>query len=90
MGSASWCAPTPRYCRGWGGDAHVAAVGSFSYGDKPYTVRVRGTNGVTTVTVVSYGVLPKGRVIDLSPASFREACGPQSMGVCRVTVEGLR
>lgn len=89
-GSASWCAPTPKYCTGWQPPALVAAVSSFRYGDPRYTVTVQGPAGTVTVTVVSYGVLPKGRVIDLSPASFVRACGPLSIGVCKVTVEGLR
>lgn len=89
-GSASWCAPTPRYCHGWQPPALFAAVSSFRYGDDRYTVTVQGPAGTVTVTVVSYGVLPKGRVIDLSPAAFQRACGDLSMGVCRVVVKGLR
>lgn len=89
-GTASWCAPTPRYCHGWQPPALVAAVGSFRYGDARYRVLVIGDRGQVTVTVVSYGVLPKGRIIDLSTAAFEAACGPLSRGVCSVTVEGLR
>lgn len=45
---------------------------------------------MTTVTVVSYGALPKGRIVDLSPASFREVCGRIELGVCSVTAWGIR
>jgi len=89
-GTASWCAPTPRYCHGWQPPALVAAVTSFRYGDRPYRVLVIGERGRVTVTVLSYGVLPRGRVIDLSPAAFEQACGALWRGVCDVQVEGLR
>jgi len=93
--TATWCAPTPRYCKGWGGDAHVAAVRSFRFGDEPYWVRVsRVTSGEvrsTVVRVVSFCACMKrgGRPsIDMSPAAFREL-GPLSRGVLRVTVERI-
>jgi hypothetical protein len=94
--TATYCAPTPKYCRNWGGDAHLAAVRSFSYGDEPYWVRVtRVTDGhvnTTTVLVVSNCGCGSRRHgwpnIDVSPAAFREL-GPLSAGVLEVRVERI-
>ncbi len=86
-GLASFCAPTPTHCQSWGGDAHLGAVPSFRYGDRPYRVTVcrqdhRST--CTTVTVVSFCAC--GRfLIDLSPAAFSELA-PLSRGTVPVTI----
>lgn len=93
-GWATWCAPTPTRCHGWGGSAHLGAVPSFHFGDEPYTVRVQRVVGgevrTTFVTVVSdcgcgdrHG---KPTLIDLSLAAFRDL-GPLWRGVITVTVE---
>lgn len=92
--TATWCAPTPTKCRHWGGDAHLAAVRSFTWGDDPYWVRITRVTGghvnTTYALVVSYcGCRQRvsGRPnIDLSPSAFREL-GPTSRGVLRVRVE---
>lgn len=91
-GVATYCAPTPTKCQGWGGGAMLGAVQSFTDGDKPYsaTVCLNGTRPCVTVTVVSYcacGDRPGGpTVIDLSPAAFR-GLAPLSRGVIPVTLE---
>ena len=87
-GLARWCAPTPKYCIGWGGDAHLGAVRSFTWGDTPYRVRVCRLSTCTTVLVVSYCACP-ATLIDLSPSSFDDLA-PLSRGTIRVRVEGLR
>ena len=94
-GWATWCAPTPTKCRGWGGDALLAAVPSFR--GSPYTVQVCGFEGGRTncvqVTVVSFCACGSRNgiptVIDLSPAAFR-SLAPLSRGRIRVTVDGGR
>jgi hypothetical protein len=87
--TATWCAPTPRYCHGWGGGAHLGAVHSFRFGDEPYWVRVsRTADGVvrtTTVLIVSFCGCG-GHNVDLSPAAFRELA-PTSLGRIRVSLE---
>jgi hypothetical protein len=93
QGWATYCAPTPTHCQGWGGDAHLGAVPG--YGGRPYLVTVRHGKASTIVRVVSscacglrHGI---PTVIDLSPAAFRELA-PLSRGVIRVTVSrgGIR
>ena len=83
-GLASYCAPTPKYCRGWGGTARLAAVPSFHYGDTPYYVTVRSATGRVVVKVVSYCACGN-KVIDLSPYAFQKLA-PLSRGVVPVTV----
>lgn len=87
-GLATWCAPTPTHCQSWGGDAHLAAVPDFHFGDRPYRVVVHYRGHRTTVTVVSFCACG-GRIIDLSPAAFADLA-PLSHGVIEVTVEDLR
>jgi len=94
-GWATWCAPTPTKCQGWGGDAKVGAVRSFRFGDDPYVVQVcafeDGRTACTHVRVVSHCACGDRHgiptVIDLSPAAFRELA-PQRLGVIRVEVSG--
>jgi hypothetical protein len=89
-GTATYCAPTPDYCQGWGGDAHLGAVRSFTFGDRPYGVRVCRTDvqACTSVRVVSHCACGGDTVIDLSVAAFREL-GPLALGrvPVQVTVE---
>lgn len=87
-GLATWCAPTPKYCHGWGGKAHLGAVPSFRYGDPPYRVVVHHGDRSTVVLVVSFCACPGARIIDLSPAAFSELA-PMSLGVIPVTLEEL-
>jgi hypothetical protein len=88
--SATWCAPTPTQCQGWGGDAKLAAVNTFRYGDEPYWVRVwRGAKHVD-VRVVSFcecGGSPFA--IDLSVSAF-VVLAPLERGRVDVTIEDLR
>lgn len=90
-GVATYCAPTPTKCQGWGGGALVGAVRSFSSGDTPYRVEVCTVDGgrCVTVRVVSYCACGtrhgKPTLIDLSPAAFRRLA-PLSRGVIDVTV----
>lgn len=87
-GLASYCAPTPTRCQSWGGDAHLAAVPSFRYGDRPYRVTVCRQDDLsrcTTVRVVSFCGCGN-KIIDLSPAAFRELA-PLSRGIVPVTVQ---
>ena len=88
-GWAAWCAPTPTRCQGWGGDALLAGVPSFRWGDDPYTVQVSANGRSVLVTVVSYCACGDRKgiptVIDLSPRGF-EALAPLSVGVLSVTV----
>lgn len=92
-GWATWCAPTPKYCKGWGGSAMLGAVRSFRYGDQPYPVRVRYQGKSVVVTVVSYCACGDRNgiptVIDLSPAAFRQLAD-QDLGVIMVAVEPLK
>ena len=86
-GTATWCAPTPRYCHGWGGNAHLGAVASFRWGDEPYFVQVTSGGRSTVVQVVSYCACGP-TLIDLSPAAFRELA-PLSRGRIQVVVRRL-
>lgn len=94
-GWATWCAPTPTKCQGWGGGAMVGAVRSFTFGDDPYVVQVcafgDGRTACTHVRVVSHCACGDRHgiptVIDLSPAAFRDLA-PLSRGVIRVEVSG--
>jgi hypothetical protein len=86
-GTATWCAPTPKYCQSWGGDAMKGAVQSFRYGDTPYRVKVclaSDSDRCTQVTVVSYCACGN-TLIDLSPTAFRQLA-PLSRGRIRVTM----
>ncbi len=95
-GWATYCAPTPDRCQRWGGDAHLGAVRSFSWGDDPYIVQVcafgGGRTSCTHVTVVSYCACGDRHgiptVIDLSPAAFVDIAGSLGPGVIRVEVSG--
>lgn len=88
-GTATYCAPTPRYCRSWGGTARLGAVQSFRWGDRPYSVRVclRGTSRCTTVRVVSHCACGS-TLIDLSPFAFTRLA-PLWKGRIWVTVERI-
>ena len=87
-GTATWCAPTPTHCQSWGGKAKLGAVQSFTWGDKPYSVRVCRVGGAcTTVRVVSFCACGN-TLIDLSPFSFRKLA-PLSRGRIHVTVERI-
>lgn len=79
--SATWCAPTPRQCRRWGGTARLAALPTYS--GTPYVVRVWYDSRHVDVTVVSIC----GCGIDLSPYAF-EQLAPLSRGRINVEVEG--
>lgn len=87
--TATWCAPTPRYCHGWDRQ-YVAAVGSFRYGDEPYTVQVCRADRPSTCThvlVVSFCECRPGG-IDLSVPAFKELA-PLSVGVIEVRVSAI-
>jgi hypothetical protein len=87
--SATWCAPTPTQCQGWGGNARLGAVNSFRFGDEPYPVRVWRGDIYVDVTVVSFcGCRGTLHAIDLSPAAF-EVLAPLSAGRIDVSVEVL-
>ncbi len=79
--TATWCAPTPKRCHGWGGNARLAALPGFS--GKPYTVLVSYGSRRVLVSVVS--VCWCG--IDLSPSAFR-VLAPLAKGRIVVLVEG--
>lgn len=92
-GYATWCAPTPTHCQGWGGEAHVGAVPGY-HGPR-YAAKVCREDDparCVTVTVLSWCACGQrhGRdtVIDLSPAAFRELA-PTSRGIVLVTVESV-
>jgi hypothetical protein len=88
-GTASYCAPTPTRCQGWGGTARLGAVPTFHFGDRRYLARAcerladAGTRCVT-VLVVSYCAC-RDKVIDLSPDAFRQLA-PLSRGIVPVRV----
>jgi hypothetical protein len=86
-GTATWCAPTPRYCQNWGRPAMVGAMESFRWGDEPYQVRVRHGDHSTVVTVVSHCTCPR-TLIDLSVEAFDDLA-PLSRGRIDVSVEVL-
>jgi hypothetical protein len=69
-GSATWCAPTPKYCQSWGEPAMLGAVHSFTWGDKPYWATVTWRGKSVVVRVVSFCACGSA-VIDLSPAAFK-------------------
>jgi hypothetical protein len=86
-GTASYCAPTPKYCQSWGGTARLAAVPTFHYGDRRYTIvvcRADDRSRCTTAIVVSYCACGD-KVVDLSPYAFARLA-PLSRGVVTVTV----
>lgn len=87
---ATWCAPTPTHCQSWGGDAHLAAVPSFRYGERPYrlTVCLPARTRCTVVEVVSFCACGSAD-IDLSPAAFRDLADT-SAGRIRVTISDAR
>ena len=71
-GTATYCAPTPRYCHGWGGRVRLGAVGSFSWGDRPYnaTVCLRSDPDRCVVVRVVSNCDCGRTLIDLSPYAF--------------------
>lgn len=84
--TATWCAPTPRYCKGWD-RAYVGARWSFRWGDKPYSVQVCGIGyGCTVVRVVSFCACRDRRGIDLSLPAWREIGAPFGLGRIDVTI----
>lgn len=92
---ATWCGPTATQCQNWGGDALLAAVRSFTFGDRPYMVTVHYRGNEVTVRVVSYCqcTLRRGHpVIDLSPAAMKQLePNYRIIGVLKnVEIEGLR
>lgn len=88
-GVATYCAPTPRHCQGWGGDAMLGAVPD--YAGQPYWARVSHGSKSVIVRVVSFCACGnragKSTIIDLSPAAFRRLAGSLAPGVIDVTVE---
>lgn len=87
-GTATYCAPTPRYCHRWGGSAKLGAVESFVWGDRPYlaTVCLASDRGrCVTVLVVSHCDCGS-TLIDLSPYAFRRLA-PLYLGRINVVVE---
>jgi hypothetical protein len=101
-GRTDTCTPYKSVKNGGRGGELVlyAAVGSFTYYDKPYRVRVclRGSSRCVIATVRDYchGAWralrkpwnSKSRVIDLSPALFRQLA-PLSRGVVYVEIKEL-
>ena len=84
--TATWCAPTPRYCKGWD-TAYVGARWSFRWGDKPYSVQVCGIGyGCTVVRVVSFCACRDRKGIDLSLPAWREIGAPFGLGRIDVTI----
>lgn len=72
-GTASWYDDGPGY---------YAAVHSWHWHDTPYRVLVTAPSGRSVVvTVRDYCGCPGGRVIDLSPAAFRQLAGQPGQGV---------
>jgi hypothetical protein len=85
--SATWCAPTKSQCTRWGGNAKLAAVHSFRFGDEPFLARVTRGSASVTVLVVSYCACRNSEhAIDLSPAAFK-VLAPLSRGRVAVVVE---
>lgn len=84
--TATWCAPTPRYCHGWD-TAYVGARWSFRWGDKPYAVQVCGIGyGCTVVRVVSFCACRDRKGIDLSLPAWEEIGAPFGLGRIDVTI----
>lgn len=87
--SATWCAPTPTQCGGWGGNARLGAVFTFRFGDEPWWARVwRGERFVDVLVVSHCACRGTDAAIDLSPAAFA-ALAPLSRGRIAVAVEVL-
>lgn len=87
--SATWCAPTLTQCQSWGGDARLAAVNSFRWGDAPWWVRVtRGSASVLVLVVSHCQCQGRDDRIDLSPDAF-SALADLSLGRVQVSVEVL-
>ncbi len=88
-GFATYCAPTPRYCQGWGNGALLGAVRSFRFGDKPYWLRVTSGERSVVVRVVSFCACGRRHgvptVVDLSPAAFQRLA-PLNAGIVRVQI----
>lgn len=88
--TATWCKPTSTQCQGWGGDARLAAVYGFRYGDEPYWVRVWRGDAHVDVRVVSHcGCDGSYSAIDLSAAAFA-VLAPLSRGRIAVAIEDWR
>ena len=87
--SMTWCAPRGNQCTEWGGDARLAAVHSFTFGDRPYWVRLwRGDNHADALVVSHCACHDSDGYIDVSPAVFRQLA-PLSRGRVGVSVEVL-
>lgn len=71
------------------GPGLYAAVPSWRFGDRPYRVRVVAGDRSVVVTVRDFCGCPGARIIDLSPAAFRELA-PLSAGLVAVMVDDLR
>lgn len=105
VGVASWYDATRHGQSSWytrQGITHYAAVGSWRWGDKPYTLRLCREDEPTRCTQVlvvdwcgrcaaDLGRVwtSKSRVIDISPAAMVELA-PLSRGVVRVVVKQMR
>lgn len=92
-GTATFCAPTPKYCQSWGGTAMKGAVQSFRYGDTPYVVKVCRDDAddlpCVRVSVVSFCACGR-TLIDLSPYAFRQLAGPRYRIIGRIRVTMTR
>ena len=87
-GNASWCAPTPKYCHGWGGHALVAAMPGYHGPVWAKVCRQDDPARCVTVHVISFCACGN-HVIDLSPYAFKRLA-PLSRGIVAVEVEVLR
>ena len=85
-GNASWCAPTPKYCHGWGGHSLVGAMPGYTH---PVWAKVcrQDSSVCITVHVISFCACGN-HVIDLSPYAFKRLA-PLSRGIVAVEVEVL-
>lgn len=87
-------APLPSGIATWydDGPGLYGAVGSFQWGDRPYTAQVCRAGRCVKVRIRDYcAACARGDVlIDLSPAAFTRLGLPLTRGVMSVTVDGLR
>jgi hypothetical protein len=95
--TATYCAPTPKYCHGWD-TAWVGAVDSFRWGDDPYRVKVCeadsrvSTGQCVVVTVVSFCACNDRHGIDLSLPAFGRLTGGifAPLGRIKVTITRVK
>ena len=87
-GNASWCAPTPKYCHGWGGHALVGAMPGYTHPVWAKVCRQDDPAVCTTVHVISLCACGN-HVIDLSPYAFTRLEPRLSRGIVAVEVEVL-